>query len=157
MKFNFNKMLNSNELVNIGREYLGISINIYSRNVGPEVYPIGFYIINLDDASGKGTHWVAMIKPNNKCILWFDSFGFPAPQEQLNAFLADHDKVFYNKRQIQDLNSILCGYYCLGFFKCFLETGTQKGITEPLQTYAKMFLNDTKKNDFILKNYLRQI
>ena len=31
-------------------------------------------IVNLDDASGPGTHWVAYRKRGNK-VLYFDSFG----------------------------------------------------------------------------------
>lgn len=157
--FNYNKLLSSKDIQDIGQQTLGIWINVYSRDEMPTVIEPGFYVINLDSQDGPGTHWVSFIKINDDDVLYFDSFGFPPPQEQIDAFLRNHDKVFHNKRQIQDIKSILCGYYCIGFFKFFLEhgVGNRKKPTEPLQKYAELFDTNTKKNNELLKKYLQNI
>ena len=35
----------------------------------------GAYIINLDEYSDIGTHWIALYVKNNNNIIFFDSFG----------------------------------------------------------------------------------
>jgi len=52
-------------------------------------------IMNLDDTSGDGTHWVAWFKSGDK-KWYFDSFGLHPPTE-LNNYLGD---VFYPTEQI---------------------------------------------------------
>ena len=41
-----------------------------------------FFVVNLDDSSGKGTHWVAISNFNDN-LLYFDSFGVVPPEEIL--------------------------------------------------------------------------
>jgi len=55
-------------------------------------------IMNLDDTSGDGTHWVAWFKHGDK-KWYFDSFGLPPPTE-LNNYLSD---VLYPTEQIKPL------------------------------------------------------
>jgi len=70
-------------------------------------------IMNLDDSSGNGTHWVAWRKHgNDKCL--FDSFGLPPPTE-LNKYL-DGD-IFYTTEQIQPRQEVICGHLCLRVLK----------------------------------------
>ena len=53
---------------------------VYSRNEIHKCTKMGFYVINLDDNAGPGSHWVGMfIKPN--IIQYFDSFGLNCPHE----------------------------------------------------------------------------
>ena len=73
----------------------------------------GMYIINLDDSTGPGTHWVALISDISDKAIYFDSFGLPLPQEILDV----HDEWCYNDSQFQDERSVLCGYCCLYFLK----------------------------------------
>ena len=65
-------------------------------------------IMNLDDPSGDGTHWVAWFKRGDK-KWYFDSFGLPPPTE-LNNYLGD---VFYPTEQIQPSQVVICGHLCL--------------------------------------------
>ena len=41
----------------------------------------GMYIINLDDSTGPGTHWGAVISDMSDRAIYFDSFGLSPPQE----------------------------------------------------------------------------
>jgi hypothetical protein len=71
----------------------------------------GFYIINLQSSNiGSGTHWTAFYY-NSKHSYYFDAFGFLAPvevEQKLNEYT-------YNNKQIQNLKSTACGYYCIAF------------------------------------------
>jgi len=70
-------------------------------------------IMNLDDISGNGTHWVARFKRGNDKF-YFDSFGLPPPTE-LNKYL-DGD-VFYPTEQIQPRQEVFCSHFCLFVLK----------------------------------------
>ena len=76
--------------------------NIYSNK--------GF--VNIDDGSQGGTHWTCFIIKNNKSY-YFDSFGI-----QPDKFLLKQlpKPIIYLNYKIQDINSQLCGSYCLYFF-----------------------------------------
>ena len=46
---------------------------VYSRDNLPKIKD-GAYVINLDEYSNIGTHWVALYVQNND-VIYFDSFG----------------------------------------------------------------------------------
>jgi len=70
-------------------------------------------ILNLDDSTGGGTHWVAWIKHANEKI-YFDSYGLPPPTEVLKYL---HRPVYYNTERIQPANEVFCGHLCLYVLK----------------------------------------
>ena len=47
---------------------------VYSRDNLPNKIKDGAYLINLDEYSDIGTHWIALYV-NNKTVTYFDSFG----------------------------------------------------------------------------------
>jgi len=69
-------------------------------------------IMNLEDSSGNGTHWVMWFKNDKKW--YFDSFGLPPPTA-LNKYL-DGD-VFYPTEQIQPKQQVFCGHLSLHVLK----------------------------------------
>jgi len=77
---------------------------------------IQFAVLNLEDSTkGNGTHWVCLINiPAQKYCYYFDSFGFPPPDNVTQVIKRDLNKnILYNALQIQNIDSSLCGYYCL--------------------------------------------
>lgn len=70
-------------------------------------------IVNLDDESGPGTHWVAYRKRGND-VVYFDSFGDLQPPLDLMEYLKVNS-VKYNYEHYQDYNSYNCGHLCLQF------------------------------------------
>lgn len=78
----------------------------------------GAYIINMDDHTGMGTHWVTFILGLSKKPIYFDSFGVTAPSEIQRWFNGEY---LYNTLQIQDLSSGYCGIYCIFFLKYMYE------------------------------------
>ena len=68
--------------------------------------------VNIDNGSMGGSHWTCFIVKGNKSF-YFDSFG-----GQPDKFLLKQlpkPRIYHNYK-IQDINSKLCGSYCLYFF-----------------------------------------
>ena len=68
--------------------------------------------VKIDNGSHGGTHWICFIVKDNKSF-YFDSFGV-----QPDKFILKQlpKPIMYHNYKIQDLNSRLCGSYCLNFF-----------------------------------------
>lgn len=80
------------------------------------------YVINLDKEGGGGTHWVLVsnveyTSSGNTHIFYFNSFGLPPPDVVLKFMKRAKDykgrkkSVLYNTVQVQDSDSVNCGYY----------------------------------------------
>ena len=143
-----NRNITSNtELLDILKNY-NITINgVYAKDQLKKPLKDGFYIINLDDSDGTGTHWCSLYKINDALSLYWDSFGFPAP-ENIEDLLYKYE---YNKKQIQDINSTSCGFYCVAFIK-FLSNKTDK--RKAFETFCNLFGKSTSDNEFILYQIL---
>ena len=148
----FNHELSNVEITDICNR-LGIKLNgIYMRDeLTKSKLRNGNYIINLDSAGGNGTHWTAFIK-HNKNIYYCDSFGVQPPQEEITVFHQNQDHIFFNDTHMQDIKSVMCGYYCIAFF-LFMKVNKQN-IRQKLIRYSKLFTKNTKQNDNLIKNFI---
>ena len=74
-------------------------------------------VVNFDNSDGNGTHWVAYFNssglPENEHVIYFDSYGLPAPEEIKKYLKTSGKKIKYNTGEIQNVDSIMCGYYCI--------------------------------------------
>ena len=105
----------------------------------------GAYLINLDEYSDIGTHWIALYVKNND-ITYFDSFGVEHIPKEIIKFITNKN-IKTNIFRIQAYDSIMCGYFCIGFID-FMFKG--KTLTE----YTNLFSpNDFKRNDDTILNY----
>ena len=86
---------------------------VFSRDNLPNSIKNGAYVINLDEYHDIGTHWVALYV-NNKTIIYFDSFGVEHIPTEIMKFIA-RKKIIANINRIQAYDSIMCGYFCIGF------------------------------------------
>ena len=128
-------------------EKMGLPLNnILMRDEMNYLNEEGFYIINLDNSNGNGTHWTSLFyHPLNS--YYFDSYGFVPPLEvekKIRPYI-------YNDADIQDFNSEACGYYALAFIK-FLYDKSNKEVA--FKEFLRLFKSNTKENDNILKKYL---
>ena len=60
---------------------------VYSRDNLPKIKD-GVYVINLDDYSDIGTHWVALYVQNND-VTYFDSFGVEHIPKEIKTFISN--------------------------------------------------------------------
>ena len=59
-------------------------IGVYGRDNLPDKIKDGAYVINIDEYSDIGTHWIALYV-NNKTVTYFDPFGLEhIPKEVKN-------------------------------------------------------------------------
>ena len=71
------------------------------------------YIINLNEYSDIGTHWVAL-HVNNNNVSYFDSFGVEHIPKEIKTFI-NNKNIKTNIFRIQAYDSVMCGYFCIGF------------------------------------------
>ena len=98
-------------------------------------------IINLDSLKNAGTHWVCCV-PGGRALWYFDSFGMGFPQE-----FKSSKPVIWNSSQLQNIKSVLCGYYCLYFLHQWAQGKDFYDILKPFS------LSDTIQNEKFIKEY----
>ena len=100
---------------------------VFSRNNLPKSNSIkkikdGAYIINLDEYANVGTNWIPLFCKKNE-IIYFDSFGIEFIPEEIKEFIKEfpgNKNIKTNIFQVQEDNSIMCGYFCIGFIDFML-------------------------------------
>ena len=128
---------------------------VFSRDNLPNTIKNSAYVLNLDEYQDIGTHWVALYV-NNKTATYFDSFGVEHIPKEIMKFIdneqsssakARNKNIIRNIFRIHAYDSIMCGYFCIGFIH-FMFNGNS------LTDYTNFFSpNDLKKNDDIVLNY----
>ena len=69
--------------------------DVYSRDNLPDKIKDGAYVINLNEYSDIGTHWVALYVSNND-VTYFDSFGVEYIPKEIEKFISNKNvkKIF---------------------------------------------------------------
>ena len=129
-------------------------IGTYPACIVPETKKTKYtFVSNTHVHSLSGEHWVAWMVDGHE-VLFFDSFGRSVFDPTLPDYFRDFVKNFKivkcNTVQIQDVNSIACGYFCIHFL--YLATFGMN---------FKHFLSDysinLKSNDAIVFNIINSL
>ena len=99
----------------------------------------GYYLINLHHSDSVGTHWTCLFIPHSGPALYFDSFGMPPPEE------VRVRPLIYSTTQLQDLKSIMCGYFVIDFVKNVHDENSYHDFL------YKKYHGDVDDNDRIIK------
>ena len=91
---------------------------VYSRDNLPKTKD-GAYIINLDEYDDIGTNWVALWVNNND-VTYLDSFGVEHIRKKIKEFVKN-ENIKTNIFRVQAYNSVMCGYFCIGFIDFMLK------------------------------------
>ena len=134
--------------------FLKISPSVFrgviSRDQITLIDRLGYYIVNLNDSTQPGSHWVVInVKPANMLIEYFDSFGLNAPHEVVELSERMGLNYLYNSTQYQDLNSVLCGYWCLYFVN---ESRKGRSYYEIVRPFSH---TDTQFNERLIVEYFQ--
>ena len=100
---------------------------VYPRDNLPNKIKDGAYVINLDEHADVGTHWISLFCNQNK-IVYFDRFGVEHIPEEIKEFIGNKN-VKANIYRVQSNNSIMCGYFCIGFIDFMLAEKTLTDYT----------------------------
>ena len=118
---------------------------VYSRDNLPRIKD-GAYVINLDEYSDIGIHWVSLWVNNSDNVTYFDSFGVEHIPKEIKTLIGNKN-IKTNIFRMQAHDSIMSGYFCIRFIDFMLKGKT---LTE----YANLFSpNNFKKDDDIILNY----
>ena len=117
----------------------------YSRDNLPDKIKDETYLINLHKYSDIRTLWIALYALNNN-VTYFDSFGAEHIPKEIKIFI-DKSIVVTNILRMQTYDSVMCGYFCIGFIE-FMLTG------KTLTNFTDLFSpNNFKINENIILNY----
>lgn len=99
-------------------------------------------IQNLDDKTKKGSHWTAIFLPSRGKAEYFCSYGLPPLIADHKKFLMRHSAAgyFHNKKELQNINSIECGPYCLMYL-----ANRMAGVS--MNDFLKNYDKDLSNND----------
>ena len=117
---------------------------VYSTNNLPKKIKDGAYI---DEYTDVGTHWITLFC-NRSEIVYFDTFGVEHVPEETEEFIGNKN-IRANIFRVQANNSVLCGYFCIGFID-FMLTGEK--ITDFTGSFSRY---NFKKNDNIILSYFK--
>ena len=120
---------------------------VFSRNALPEKIKDGAYVINLDEYTDIGAHWIALFCNRNE-IVYFDSFGVQHVPEEIKNFVGNKN-IITNIFRVQANDSVMCRYFCIGFIDFMLAS-------KKLTYFTNMFSPHVfKKNDDINLSYFK--
>ena len=117
--------------------------NVYSRHNLPKIKD-ETYIINFGEFKSIETHWLALYVSSNNIMY----FGVKRIAKQIEKFLRNKN-VITNIYKIQAFNSIMYGYFCIGFID-FMLNG------KSFLDYKNLFSpNNYEKNDKTILKYFQ--
>ena len=93
----------------------------------------GAYVINLDEYANFGTHWIVLYVTNIE-IIYFDSFGVEHVPKKIKNIIG-HENIKTNIFRIRANNSIMCGYFFIGFIDFMLAGKTLIDYTSLFSPY----------------------
>ena len=98
-------------------------------------------VINIQDyLDGGGTHWVCVVnQPDSADVEYFDSFGVQ-PSDVVVDYMTQAGKgVVYSDGHIQDVRSVMCGYYACYFI---MERFKGRPMVDILLDFSKPEMNE---------------
>ena len=95
-----------------------------------------------------GTHWIALFSNGNE-IVYFDIFGVERVPKEIKEFIRIKN-IKANIFRVQANDSVMCGYFCIGFIDFMLAGKKLTDFTNLFCTY------DFKKNDDLILSYFKE-
>ena len=100
---------------------------VCSRENIPDTIKDKPYVINLDEYSDTGTHWIALYKLNNN-VTCFNSFGVEQITKEIKKFI-DRSTIKTISYRTQEYDSGMCGYFSMGFIDFMCNGKSLTGFT----------------------------
>lgn len=97
-------------------------------------------VVNLDIATGPGTHWVCYYNdPKNDFVEYFDPFGehvFASILPNIKKYLLSSGKhdIGYNSSFLQHPVSVKCGYFCMKYIR---ERNKGRSVGDVLYSFTQ--------------------
>ena len=158
-------------------------VGVFSKDeLAQEKKRLGGYYINMQDAIDKatgaqndGSHWTFfyIYSDDDRWVdsddelssnsdykhtkaIYFDSFGLGMSKE-VAAFLKPFGKIPCNNRQIQNIDTTECGWYCIMCHYVLEHKKHSETYLEDYERFLNMWNDDTKKNLTLLKKFMKPL
>ena len=86
---------------------------VYSRNNLPKRIKDEAYVTDLDEDADVSTNWIILYVKNIE-IIYFGSSGAEHVLKEIKTFIR-HKNIKTKVFRIRENDSIMCGYFCIGF------------------------------------------
>lgn len=132
------------------KEYKGI---YSSNNINKKLNKVSNFciVVNLNKRAKRNKGHFIVIHASSNRILYFDPLGNPCYVKSIFKFMKKCKRpIFHNLNQIQDMNSIYCGLYCILFTLYFDRK-------KPFKMIFYKRRNKLKKNDEKCIKYLKKL
>jgi len=112
----YNKQAKSNLFLNkickklFGKKYIGT----FPSDRIPRLKNNNYTIINLDDSSLPGSHWVAIAKKTNKTYI-YDSFGRKTQKILPSIYGSGNKNIYMTDPDINQKNDSSCALHCISW------------------------------------------
>ena len=108
-----------------------------------------WYVLNMQNSKdGDGTHWVCF--KYGYPVTYYDPFGAPPPIEVMKIVKR---QMIWNSKQIQDINSTACGWFCIACIISDAEMNYYDTETH-FNRFIHSFSDNTITNEKILKKMI---
>jgi len=122
-------------------------LGVYSRDTIPDDLTHGSGIINLETSEESGSHWVCFYSFVDH-VFYFDSYGLQPPEEFISK---STQRIKYSNSEIQNADSIMCGYYCIHCIESL-----DNGMT-PYDFIMQYDTHPTERNETLIKIYSKNL
>ena len=88
--------------------------DVYLRDNSLDKIKDGTYVIDLDQYANIGSDWIALYTKDNTITFFFGKFGIEHISKEIKKFI-NGSTIITNIFRIQVYDSVICGYFCIGF------------------------------------------
>lgn len=128
-------------------------VGIFFKNALPDHVAPGGYIFNLADEN-PGTHWTGGWV-EGKRVVYFDPFGFPAPEKVKHFFRSVDRSMLWSDIQVQNVETAICGYYVLLFL--WFMAHQRGSVGDKFEKFKKLWSPEPEENRRRLEEYLKSL
>lgn len=139
--------MNTGEITNYLRKHPQTS-KVFIGCVPSDMIPVSnqypyAVVVNTDDSSRPGTHWVALFIVSGQTAEYFDSYGDP-PNKNIAMYLTNFIFVKQSNIQIQSLFSKVCGEYCIYFI-------VKRALGVPFKLIIESLISAKRPDELVYK------
>ena len=120
---------------------------VFSKNNLPKIIKDVGYVINLDEYENVDTNWIGLFCNRNE-IVYFNIFGVEHVPEEIKKIFGNKN-IIANSFWVQANDSVMFGYFCIGFID-FMLAG--KTLTDFTNMFSPL---DFEKNDDMILPYFK--
>lgn len=125
---------------------------VFAADMIPPLKEKSAIVVNQDDSSQPGSHWIAIYVDKDNNLEFFDSYG-QSPflyGKFIRDYVSTYKNISWNSVVFQSMTSNVCGLYCIYFI---LKRCQGKSMFSIIQNLCENKRNDFQIYQFVKKKY----